>query len=135
MNDKVFLDTNVLIYAHSADELIKRRTVESLINNVHYIIISTQVVNEFIHVMNKKRKISFDKLSPIIDEFFMNFSVVPITQQTIKQALKIAQEYHYSYFDSLMLSSAVEYNCSIIYTEDMHDKQLIEDVLQLKNPF
>ncbi len=34
-----------------------------------------------------------------------------------------------------MISSALEHECSILYTEDLHNKQIIENKLLIKNPF
>lgn len=53
MSDKVFVDTNLLIYAYSATEPEKKEIVLKLLEE-HDIIISTQVINEFIWVMNRK---------------------------------------------------------------------------------
>ncbi|HEV2917238.1 MAG TPA: PIN domain-containing protein [Candidatus Babeliales bacterium] len=131
---KIFIDTNILIYAYSSDEISKKHIVDTIIYNGNAII-STQVINEFINVMRKKRKITFDKLTNVVQEFSSLFSIASINIQTIEQALKIAQKYNFSYFDSLMLSSALECSCSIIYTEDMHHEQIIENKLIIKNPF
>ncbi|MBI2775215.1 PIN domain-containing protein [Candidatus Dependentiae bacterium] len=135
MSDKVFLDTNTLIYAYSVDEPLKKKAIEKVIESSHEIILSTQVVNEFINVMSKKRKVGLPELAITVDELADNFSVAQITLQTIKQALMISQKYQYSYFDSLIISSALEHSCSVLYTEDMHNEQLIEGKLRIKNPF
>lgn len=135
MSDKVFLDTNTLVYAYSVDEPTKKQTIEHIIQSAYEIILSTQVINEFINVMNKKRKISLDDLSNAINELAADFSIVKIDMQTIQHALNISKKYHYSYFDSLIISSALEHNCSILFTEDMHNQQLIENKLLIKNPF
>jgi len=44
-------------------------------------------------------------------------------------------KYFYSYFDSLMLSSALKSSCDIIYSEDMQHGQVIEKSLKIINPF
>lgn len=135
MNDKIFLDTNILIYAYSSDEPLKRKVVEEIIENAQQIIISTQVINEFINVMSKKRRVGFDELTIAVNELSIQLFVAQITISTIKSALKIAQKYNYSYFDSLILASALEYECSVIYTEDMHNQQIVETKLKIDNPF
>ncbi len=60
-------------------------------------------------------------------------SVINIT--TIKLCWKIKKKYAYSYWDSLIIASALESNCSIIYTEDMQDGQILENRLKITNPF
>jgi len=134
MNDRIFLDTNILVYAHSDTEPIKRKIVETILESNDLFVISTQVVNEFVNVMHKKRGVLFNKLVTSIHEFAVSFTVVQITVHTIEQAPHIATQHNYSYFDSLMLSAALEHNCSVIYTEDMHHAHTL-DTLKIQNPF
>lgn len=134
MSDKIFLDTNILVYAHSDTEPAKKKIVETIIEANDRLVISIQVLNEFINVMHKKRGIPLKTLVAAIRELSENFTVVQITVHTIEQALHIAAQYNYSYFDSLMLSAALEHDCSIIYTEDMHHTHTLH-TLKIQNPF
>jgi predicted nucleic acid-binding protein len=43
--------------------------------------------------------------------------------------------YGFSYYDCLMLSSALDSNCNVIYTEDMNNGQIIDGILKIINPF
>lgn len=54
---------------------------------------------------------------------------------TIKKAIQVKRDTNYSYWDSLVIASALENNCSILYTEDMQDGQVIENNLTIVNPF
>jgi predicted nucleic acid-binding protein len=135
MSAKIFLDTNTLIYLYSTDAPLKKLAITNIIDNAQDILISTQTLNEFINVMSKKKKIPFSDLALVVNEFSTNFSIVQVTLQTIDLALNIAEKYRYSYFDSLILASALEHDCSIVYTEDMHHQQLIENKLLIHNPF
>jgi len=54
---------------------------------------------------------------------------------TVLQSFEIKNRYSFSYWDSLILSSALENGCDVIYSEDMHDGQLIDGVLRIVNPF
>jgi predicted nucleic acid-binding protein len=75
------------------------------------------------------------EISLLIDEFFKVFTVKTITQQTIQNALSLRDKYHYSYFDCLMLSSALLSDCSILYSEDMHHSHTLENTLKIIDPF
>jgi len=55
--------------------------------------------------------------------------------QTIKQAWKIGNKYGYAYYDSLIIASALENDCTILYSEDLHHGQIIEERLSIMNPF
>jgi predicted nucleic acid-binding protein len=85
--------------------------------------------------MNRKKKIQYEQLSDIVKELLDVFTVVTISMNTVQQALSVARTYKYSYFDSLMIASALENKCTILFSEDMHHGQLVEDALIIKNPF
>ena len=52
-----------------------------------------------------------------------------------EKALKVAERYGYTMYDSLVLAAALTAKTSTIYTEDMNDGQVIEDTLTIRNPF
>lgn len=135
MKDKFFLDTNILIYLYSIDEPQKREIVEQILVQKESTLISTQVINEFINVMLKKKISNLAGISKAIKELSGYFEVADIRLSTIEQAIFIADKYQYSYFDSLIISSALENKCSLLYTEDLHSGQLIENSLTVINPF
>jgi predicted nucleic acid-binding protein len=51
------------------------------------------------------------------------------------KAIDISAEFKFSYWDSLMVSSALAANCKVFYTEDLQHGQLIENRLEVINPF
>jgi predicted nucleic acid-binding protein len=85
--------------------------------------------------MNRKFNINYDKLEVLVDRFWEKFEVSLINKFSIEKALKIAQDYKYSYWDSLIIASALENECSILFTEDMQNGQVIEGRLRIKNPY
>ena len=135
MSDKIFIDTNILIYFHSKTEPAKQRIAQEILDKTDILVISTQVINEFINVLSKKQQTSFERIEKIIQELSDSFHIAYISIDTIRLALKLSKQSQYSYFDSLMLAAALENNCAVIYTEDMHHGQLIESHLTIINPF
>ncbi|GAB4219006.1 MAG TPA: PIN domain-containing protein [Spirochaetota bacterium] len=134
MPEKVFIDTNILIYAFSETEPLKRDTVISLLE-FNEIILSTQVINEFIWVLNKKFKIHFTDIKKLITSLVKNFSIATIDMADIVYAIDIAMKYKFSYWDSLIISSAIKNNCIILYTEDLQNNQVIKNKIKIINPF
>jgi predicted nucleic acid-binding protein len=132
--EKSFLDTNILIYAYSVTEPEKKEKALQILGSPS-IFISTQVINEFIWVMNKKYTVDFSQLSLIVQSFFELYNVASITQKTIHKAINLSQTLKYSYWDSLMLSSALESECNIFYSEDVQHSRIIEEKLRIVNPF
>lgn len=131
---KVFLDSNVLIYLYSEDESEKAYLAQQCAQEPDAWI-STQVLNEVSNVLRRKQKQTYPAILKVIQELQGNFQVTTVTTQTIEQALLLGERYRYSYFDSLMLASALEQGCSLLYSEDMQHGQVIEGVLQIVDPF
>jgi predicted nucleic acid-binding protein len=61
--------------------------------------------------------------------------VSPVSFCTVQDALKIKTRYQFSYWDSLIIASALENGCTILFTEDLQHNQMIEETLWVKNPF
>ncbi len=135
MNDDkyAFLDTNILIYTVSNDVAKKQRAIELL--GTKNVVISTQIISESINVMHRKLNYDYSQIRSITDKFIENAILSPITYDTISYALKIAEIYGYSYYDSQVIASALENDCTILYSEDMQHEQKIETHLKIVNPF
>ena len=85
--------------------------------------------------MNKKYGVDIEQLEALSDRFWQKFEVVLLRKSSIDKALRIVMQYKFTYWDSLIIASALENNCSILYTEDMQDGQVIDDKLKIVNPF
>ena len=131
--DKIFLDSNVLIYIYSLDEPDKRAIAISLCE--HYAVISFQVMNEISNVLTGKFNLDPNDVAAKLDELSNSLELKNVDILTIKKALSLKSFYKYSYFDCLMLASALISDCSIIYSEDLQHGQIIENKLKIVNPF
>jgi len=133
MNDKIFLDTNILIYCYSFTEPVKQSKAQSVVNSSNTII-STQVLKEFANILYKKFKLSWDEIDDAIHETTDNFEVHINTPTSIRRACVIADQYGFSFYDSLIITAALESNCHKLYSEDMQSGQIIEQTLTIENP-
>ena len=134
MQDKVFIDTNVFIYAYSNDEQSKKKkAVECLEEYNCYT--STQALNELSNVLIRKFNMKSEDIKNVIDEICDTCEVIAIDSTIIKKALDVNDTYKFSYYDSLMLSTAISGECSKILSEDMNDGQIIEKTLKITNVF
>ncbi len=133
----VFFDSNVLLYVHdksSGDKvavaskwLIEVSLLESAVTNL-------QVLNEVANVLFKKRKdLSNDAVYAIIDDFTY-LGASPLTWNEIVTARSIKTATGYSWWDCLLLASALELGCSHFLSEDLQDGQEIAG-LTIINPF
>jgi predicted nucleic acid-binding protein len=134
MPDNVFLDSNVLVYSYSNSEIQKQEIARRLIADSNSLI-STQVLQELCNIVTKKFRFSYEQAATAIRESCQNNSLHINTGDTVLQACDIAGRYGFSFYDSLIISAALESGCVILYSEDMHDGQVIEGKLRVENPF
>ena len=134
MRDEVFFDTNIVLYSYSNKTETKSEIAKSLILNSNGLI-STQVIQEMCNILIKKFKMDQASVSRTLSEIANNFLIHVNNLETITSALNIHFKYKYSYYDSLIIALALENKCSILYSEDLHHKQKIENSLTIINPF
>jgi predicted nucleic acid-binding protein len=132
MQGRAFLDTNVLVYAFSADAEKKGIAEELLIKGG---IIGVQTLNEFVNVAVGKMKTPWPRVLVWLEALHRLCSEpVPLTLEVHRQGIRVAEIYGYHSYDSLMLSAALEAQCTVFYSEDMHDGQNIGG-MTIRNPF
>lgn len=135
MKDKlVFIDTNILIYCYSSTEPVKQQTAIQIAEN-NSAFVSTQVLNELSNVLLRKFNQPHSVVAKAIIEVASNFNVHDVSTENIIAALLLSEKYKLSYYDSVIVSTALMCNCSILYTEDMQHGMVINDVLTVINPF
>jgi len=70
-----------------------------------------------------------------IDECCGNSQLTINSKETILSAAHIANRYGFSFYDSLIIAAALETGCSVLYSEDLNNGQIIEKKLKIVNPF
>ena len=136
MKAPCFLDTNILIYAAAGkkDEAEKHhRSVEIIREND--VVLSTQVVGEFLHVSRRKymKVMSAAEINGWADSL-MRFPSVDIDQAIIKSALFVAERFRISFWDSALIAAAEKLKATTLYTEDLSHGQKYGSVTVI-NPF
>lgn len=134
MSDKIFLDTNILVYSYSNSEIEKQIIARKLVADSNSVI-STQVVQELTNTITRKFKFTYHDAVNAINESCQNNNLHVNTERTIIEACKVAQQYGFSFYDSLIIASAIESNCVMLFSEDMNNGQIIDNKLKIVNPF
>ncbi len=134
MKDRIFLDTNTLVYAHTDLDLAKQSVAQQLVINSHSVI-STQVIQELSNTLHRKFKHPWKDIVDVLEDVVQNNFLHLNSEQTILNGCRLAESYKFSFYDSLIISSALESNCSILYSEDLQNGQIIEGRLKIINPF
>jgi predicted nucleic acid-binding protein len=127
-----FFDTNVLIYVASTDSA-KAASAEKLIFEGG--VISVQVLNEIANVARRKMGMSWAETQAFLGTIRDLLLVRPVTIETHESGLELAERYSLSIYDAMIAASALEADCSVLWSEDMRDGLLIDGRLRLVNPF
>ena len=128
----VFFDTNVVLYLLSGD-IAKADTAEELLASGG--LVSVQVLNELASVASRKLKMSWPEISEVIAQVRLVCPVQPLSITTHERAIALAERYRLSFYDALIVAAALLAGCTTLYSEDMHDAQVIERQLTVRNPF
>jgi predicted nucleic acid-binding protein len=137
MSAKVFIDTNVLIYAYDIDAGRKQRTAESILLGLRQErsgAVSMQVLQEFYVNVTRKpaHPISRQEARAIVDDFA--HWCVETTPAEIRQAFRIEDEARIGFWDALIVAAAVRSGATRILSEDLNSGQTIAGI-QIENPF
>jgi predicted nucleic acid-binding protein len=136
MNGKVFIDSNILLYAMESQDAEKaRRAVQWL----EYLLESRrgvanlQVLNEVTNVLLKRRVMPAEQVFDVVDKFAA-FGTTPLSLETAAAARLIRLRTSYQWWDCLLLASAIELRCSGFLSEDLKDGHSIPG-LTIISPF
>ena len=138
MSGKVFLDTNILIYAHDLDAGNKHHIALKIVKDLwekRNGVLSTQVLQEF--YINVTKKIP-NPLLPLeareIIRSYMCWDIKENHPMSIIRASELEEKHYISFWDALIVVAAYEAKVDKILTEDLSSGQLIEGIL-IENPF
>jgi predicted nucleic acid-binding protein len=98
------------------------------------IILSTQIINEVCVNLLKKAQYTEEEIKQTIYNLYVKYDVAILNQDIILYASTIRENNSISYWDSLVIATAIKNNCTVIYSEDMQHNQIIQN-LRIENPF
>lgn len=140
MKDKVFLDTNIFIYAvdttlvNRKKQEVARKLVTTHIEQETGVI-SIQVLQEFLVVSTAKLKVPLH-LEAAIEflQFMSNLEIIHPDFEMILNAARIQKKYRLSFWDAMVIQTARVADCTVLLTEDLQPGLRIGS-LAIQNPF
>lgn len=133
---KIFIDTNIFIYALDQAEPEKQAKARILLKTLQKNrtgVVSTQVFQEFFVVATNKLKVNTQLAKKMIS-YLAHYEIVTVDLPMIKKAIDICSADQISFWDALIVSAANASGCQIILTEDLNHQQPIKGV-KIENPF
>jgi len=128
----IALDTNILVYGHSGDSR-KKQIGRTLMNDVP--VISSQVISEYLNVMQRVFKKEKNELIQTTALLLRNCIIKPVAISTVELAARLIKRYDFQLFDGLIVASALEAGCDVLYSEDMQNGLIVEKYLTITNPY
>ncbi|MEZ4528502.1 MAG: PIN domain-containing protein [Desulfobacterales bacterium] len=129
-----FIDSNIWLYAFiSSQDSDKSVAARSVIRD-NDIVISTQVINEVCINLIRKALFTEDEIRDVVNSFYNKYSIIEFSREIVHKASIIREQHEFSFWDSLIVSSAVQSESEILYSEDMHNGFIIENT-KIVNPF
>ena len=138
MSGRVFVDTNVLVYAHDVSTGTKHEKARSLVERLWHErtgAISTQVLQELYVSLRRKaaRPLPSEEASALVAEY-LRWEVVVNSGESILDAVALEQRYGISFWDALIVQSARACGAEVLYSEDLSDGQVYDSV-RVVSPF
>lgn len=137
-DDRVFVDTNILVYAYDVQAGRKKQIAQRVILDLWQTrqgVMSTQVLQEFYITVCRKLSTPLDRSTArrIID-LYRVWNVHAADISDIVAASEIEERYQLSFWDALIVSAARRLHADRLLTEDLQAGQRIEGIL-IENPF
>jgi predicted nucleic acid-binding protein len=134
--ESCFVDTNIWLYAFiEGDDPQKTVRAKALLETSRAIIVSTQVINEVCINLLKKAQFSEQQVQQLIESFYAKYRVVELHTAHLLKASALREQYAFSFWDSLIVSSALHAAAAVLYSEDMQDGLVVEKRMRIINPF
>jgi len=138
MKGKIFVDSNIWLYAlieeQKSDDKYKHPMAQKIFLENSNILISTQVVNEVSINLTRKAKKDNNYIFKFIRDITSSYTVRAQTTADLITAATLRLNYPFSYWDSLIVASALNNECDILYSEDMQDGLQVHSKLKIINP-
>ena len=139
VDQRVFFDTNIVVYCFDTLEPRKQTRAKDLLAhalNNQTGVVSYQVIQEFCNVATKAKRLQLpqERILAYVNLVLQPMNQVGPSPQLIESALKLRTEHSFSFYDSLVIASAQQAKCQVLYSEDMQHMQRVSS-LQVVNPF
>lgn len=129
---RVFLDTNVLLYAFVSTDPRQGRALELLLTGG---MVSVQVLNAFVSAARSRLRMDASELDRSLAVVrTLCPSVLDSTVADHEAAFDLSRKGSLHIYDATIIASALRAGCTMLWTEDMQDGRVI-DGLTIRNPF
>lgn len=137
MTGRLFVDTNILIYALDPADPRKRAVSADLLRRTissHTLTLSPQSLNECYRVLTQRRRLMPVDEARAFVRLIAPWAIAPLDAATTERAWAVQDAAGLSWWDSLMVAAALRAECRLFVSEDMQDGAEVEG-MRIANPF
>jgi len=133
-----FLDSNILVYAYDRTQEAKWKRARAFLEDLwasREATMSVQVLQEFFRVVTRKlpHPLSVSEARPIVADL-AKWPCHRPGAADVMAAIDLQEELKISFWDAMIVHSARQMGCSVLWTEDLNDGQRYAGVL-VRDPF
>ena len=133
--ERYFIDTNIWLYSFIETQGREKTSIAKSIVQQEEITISTQIINEVCVNLIRKMQFPEEDIQGLIESFYERYSILEINKGILLKASELRIHHIFSFWDSLIVASALYSSTDILYSEDMQHGFVIENGLKIVNPF
>jgi len=139
MSAEAFIDTNVFVYHLDGSDARKQAIAEDIVRTAlrsENACISYQVVQECLNVIGSKARVALtvEQSHAYLDAVLLPLMKVGASANLLRRALDLRARWQLSFYDALIVASALAAGCTRLWTEDLQHGQRIES-LTIVDPF
>ena len=137
MRDKIFIDTNVWVYLFLQDDNEKYKAVEKFLsdnNDTATFFITYQIINEVSNTM-LRYKYAENEIREYVGRLYQTCTIQNFNKEIILTASSIRERYSISFWDSILVGSALFAECNTLISEDMQNGLIVDKRLLIKDIF
>ena len=139
MNDRYFLDTNIIVYSFDQSSPRKAEVADRLVRQgllTRKGAISYQVVQEFFNVAHRRSPgpMRLEEAQQFLSTVLGPLCIIHSSPALFHKALQLIDRFRLQWYDALIVAGAIEAKCGILYSEDFQNGQKFDD-LEVRNPF
>jgi predicted nucleic acid-binding protein len=136
MTSRSFLDTNILVYTDDHSQPAKRSEAIDLVKRcrrARKAVLSSQVLQEYFVITTRKLRVSAEIAQRKVG-VFSRWELIMVELPDILSAIELHRHHQLSFWDALLVRTAIRSSCSVLFTEDLQHGQRFGE-LEVVNPF
>jgi predicted nucleic acid-binding protein len=137
-DSRVFLDTNILIYAYDVSAKEKHEKARDIVLALWESglgVLSTQVMQEFFVMATRKIPSPLDiKAAREIVDDLLRWDIVVNDGDIIRKAIDLHERHKFAFWDAMIIEAATRGGAKVLLSEDLSHGRIVNGI-KIKNPF